>query len=218
MRRRGDGWDLPPRGARWHVLALAWLLLSPAAHGNEAEAQGPRAQSGTGALRGRVTSDGRPVLGAALFALSGGTTTSDENGYFVLPELPAGTLYVVAALPGFNSRSALVEIVAGGIVEQPFELEANVLGGSAAPLRTLVTGVVLDEESGAPILDATISAQTIEGEARAPVDAGGHYAIGPFGGSDVELTAEAPGYAAARVVAPIASADGLANFALRRSQ
>jgi hypothetical protein len=72
----------------------------------------------TGAITGRVTSGGRPVLGATVVAGDGASarstgTTEEPPGAYLLGSLPPGMYTLTVSAPGLPSKTLLVRVVAG---------------------------------------------------------------------------------------------------------
>jgi hypothetical protein len=124
-------------------------------------------------VRGLVQDDdGEPVFGAAVTARSDtdqGTTTTDQNGKFVLA-LSAGTWALFAEKPGYEpSPAATIVLAAGDYLELAAPL---VLGGTAGEAN----GNVLTFDGG-PALGAVVWADGPTGLCATATNATGHFSI-----------------------------------------
>jgi alpha-N-arabinofuranosidase len=75
------------------------------------------------AVAGRVTNNaGTPIAGATVQITGGGSTTTNADGWYLIP-VSAGTYTLTASAAGFTPRTRLnVEVHAGGATALPFRL------------------------------------------------------------------------------------------------
>ena len=85
--------------------------------------------SAPGNLEGTVTNlgNGNPISGATVTAGSN-TTTTDGSGFYLFPNIAAGSYTVTATSPGFAGPSANVTVGSGQSVIQNFALSPNLSG------------------------------------------------------------------------------------------
>jgi len=117
---------------------VATGLLAAAAPGGLAGLASVQAQSGTGAIEGRVIDAAAniPLAGAEVVVL--GTTISqlaDASGHFLLASVPAGPHVVEVRMSGYAPRQEIVTVVAGQTVRVDFAL-----GTEAVSLESIVVG------------------------------------------------------------------------------
>ena len=145
---------------RLTALAIACLVLAAAAPAATAQ---ERAQTGT--ISGRVVDEnGAAITGAQLsVARTPVGTQTQENGAYILADVPAGTRMVHVRMLGFRPDSASVTVAAGETVTQDFALRRN-------PLQ-LQTMVVTGTQTPRTNLDASVAVTTLtanEVQAAAP--------------------------------------------------
>ena len=108
---------------------------------------------GNGSLQGTVTAGGNPLAGATV-TLGSRTATTDANGFYSFPTLPAGTYPTLSASKaGFTSSSFNTIVVSdGGTTTQNFSL------GGASPSGCLTDTTQSDFQNGIPTsVDLTTS-------------------------------------------------------------
>jgi uncharacterized repeat protein (TIGR01451 family) len=100
---------------------------------------------GNGSLQGTVTAGGNPLAGATV-VLGSRTATTDANGFYSFPTLPAGTYPTISASKaGFTSSSVDTIVVSeGGTTTQNFSL------GGASPSGCLTDTTQPDFQNGIP--------------------------------------------------------------------
>lgn len=136
-----------------------WLPLVMAAMPLAAHAQQ------TGSVQGTVTDQvsGAPIPGVQVFVVgtSSGTLT-DENGAFLLADVPAGSRTVRAERIGYGDVERQVEIVAGSTVTVQLQLSESAIGLD----QIVVTALGVERTRR----EVTTSVQSVSGErlARAP--------------------------------------------------
>ncbi len=135
---------------------------------------------------GQVTasSNGLPVAGATV-TWSGGSATTDANGYYTLANVSAATQSVSVTAPGEPPATASVQVSTGGTALQNFSLGASVTPG-------VISGTVTDD-SGAPINGAAVTCTC----ATSGVDTGsdGAYAFNGVAPGTYSMTFTASGFA-----------------------
>jgi hypothetical protein len=123
----------------------------------------------TGTLQGTVTdaSNGNPISGALVDAGTGGSATTDANGFYQIANLPAGTYDVTASATGYDPSTVTgVVITAGTTTTQDFSLNptagctVNCLRVSNIRMRLVSGGVgaqiVVVDENGSRVSGATV--------------------------------------------------------------
>ena len=99
---------------RFIVVAFATVAMSSTLQGQ-----------GTGAITGTVTEDSthKPVAGADVVILSlKRQTVTDANGRYLLGDVPAGTMLIVARRLGFEQQGLVVRVNAGEQTERNVSL------------------------------------------------------------------------------------------------
>jgi hypothetical protein len=111
-----------------------------------------------------VDSDGQPLGFATVSYFAGGNTASpvrgtytDEQGKFVLADLPVGGGEVVASFLGYSKASQRVELKAGQVLSVSLTLESDAFGLD----EVVVTGVVNSRSKlGSSVSITTLDART----------------------------------------------------------
>jgi protocatechuate 3,4-dioxygenase beta subunit len=151
------------------------------------------------AIRGRVVDDKKNALAGALVKATVASTTfrceqaatSDAAGAFLLDALAQGQYFIMAECDGYSSATK-PQVEAGG---SDIEIQLQVQGG--------VTGVVVDDETGAPVVDFDLTVmQSLKNRGPVParVHFHGHDPAGRFELKNVDpglfqLQGKAAGYA-----------------------
>jgi Phosphoesterase family/Carboxypeptidase regulatory-like domain len=106
-------------------------------------------QGPTGSVSGTVVDSvsSSPISGATV-AYSGGSTTTDSTGAYMLSNVTGGTYTVTASAPGYVSQSQPVSVTGGS---------ATVQGFSLTPLFGSISGTVTDSSTQNPISGATVT-------------------------------------------------------------
>lgn len=118
-RTASSSWPGPGRDGARPAIFVVVLLAFPAAFAPPAGAQKPEPRvepAAGGSVEGLVTTpDGRAVVGArvGLVGMPEPRSTSDVDGRFRLPNLPAGNYRLRAELQGFGRGERPVEVQAG---------------------------------------------------------------------------------------------------------
>ena len=164
----------------------------------------------TGTISGKVTSDGKPVPGVTVQAVSGLRTVaaaqSDETGNYRLTNLQPGSYTVTTRLLGYApSRTDNVSVGAGAsatmnitLVSVPSQLEQVVTTASRAPEKiidapasvSVITATQVEERAAVNVADHVVASPGIDvargGIARSNIVARGFNNI--FSGSLLTLT------------------------------
>jgi carboxypeptidase family protein len=151
------------------------------------------------AIRGRIVDEKKNVLpGAKVTATVASanfhceqSTTSDANGAFVLDALAQGMYFVGAECDGYTSGNK-AQVEAGG---PEIEIQLQIQGG--------VTGVVVDEETGAPVVDFDLTVmQSFKNRGPVPGrnhlhghDAAGRFELKNLDPGLLQIQGKAKGYA-----------------------
>lgn len=150
------------------VVLVAAGGLSPAHQ--EARSQRPEVSSDRGTLEGRVLdTDGQPLAGAEVTLERIGSSvstilpvgTTDEQGNFKFPALPAGQYRVHASKESEGYPSTRLDLYATGTEAVP---QVVVVGGQVAsdvivrlgPKASKIVGKVTDASTGTPLENASI--------------------------------------------------------------
>ncbi len=163
----------------------------------------------TGSIGGTVTDTetGEPIEGALVETqVDDGiySDTTDEEGAYLLEEVPTGTHEVIASADGYREEAAEVEVGEDEVTEKNFALEP-------VPTYT-VSGNVEDSDTGDPLADAQV---IIEGTERSGVtDDDGYYEISDAKEGTYDLTATKEGYQSKTVHGVQVEEDTSVNFAL----
>ena len=137
----------------------------------------------TGNIEGTVTNDGAIEGATVLVEDTDLSATTDENGYYLLEDVPTGEQKVTASADGYYSQTAIVTVEKDATVTQDFVLKA-------VPTYT-VSGTVTDTENNA-LEGATV---TIEGtEQSATTGSEGNYSISDVEEGVYDITASKDGY------------------------
>src|SRR5437763_5816819 len=109
---------------------LTTVVTLVAIAGRSAAAQADGSGGGGGSIRGKVVSsaDQRPIPDGHVFV--GGinrAATTNQDGQYVVSDVPAGTYQVRARVIGYGERSDTVTVTAGAIATADFSLEAKAL-------------------------------------------------------------------------------------------
>ena len=136
----------------------------------------------TGTLTGLVTNPaGSPLLDASV-SVGSATVTTDTTGTYTIPNLPAGTVTVMASLTGYKSGSTTATITAGNTTT------ANTIVLTPINLGN-VAGTVISSAGGA-ITGATVRSQGVS----AVTDSGGNYTLNNLPAGPATVTATATGF------------------------
>jgi hypothetical protein len=162
------------RRTRSSSLPLAVLAISVIAAGCGGSSsvtgpdEGPGAPVGAAVVQGTILGGSFAAADGDVFALSGGghvtvtvegtsiTTTVDEEGGFILTQVPAGTVTLIFEGPGINARLTVSGLVDG----QVLSLECTVTGSTAEiatpphctpQKKTKITGI-LESKSGTQLV------------------------------------------------------------------
>ena len=134
------------------VLSLGFILVQPAS-----------AQTTTASIEGRVTDpQGRVVAGAQIVAKSEArgierTTTSDDNGFYRITALPAGSYSLSASQTGFAAQSfPNVELTVNRTVTIDVQLEVG-----PVQERVSITSETLAIDPTTPATGATVTPRQI---------------------------------------------------------
>ena len=89
----------------------------------------PATKGHFGQIRGFVTdTEGNPLAGAeVLLVKANRLDIADEKGAYIFDELPAGEYLISAQMMGYKSKSFLIKIKPGVIVDKNFFLESDIL-------------------------------------------------------------------------------------------
>ncbi|CAN5715986.1 hypothetical protein BH10ACT1_BH10ACT1_05690 [soil metagenome] len=140
--------------------------------------------SSPGQVSGTITEQGTGnVLVGASVTYPGGVATTDGNGDYAIPDLPAGQLTLDVTALGHVGQQRIVTVVSGTTVDSDFTL---------AKAATYVTGGLSDRDTGEPIAGAPVSIDT---GATTTTDSLGRYRFYVAPGH-YDVTAGAPGYVA----------------------
>ena len=137
-------WPGPGHDGPWPAIFAVFFLAFSAAFVPSAGAQSPEPgldPAAAGSVEGVVTTaDGRAVANArvGLVGIPESSTTSDVDGRFRLPNLPAGTYILRAELEGFGRRERPVEVRAA--TKTPLRLELPFVPFSEAVTVTATRG------------------------------------------------------------------------------
>lgn len=142
-----------------------------------------------GRIVGRVTASGKPVSGAAIFAvgerMGGPPATSDANGEFALDGVEKGEREIEARKEGYMPKRKSISAAAGSDTRADIELERG----------HDLTGRVIDR-GGQPVERARVQARAGGGGpmARAVSDAEGYFKLEGLGDRRYNITVEREGY------------------------
>ncbi|HVL99399.1 MAG TPA: carboxypeptidase-like regulatory domain-containing protein, partial [Egibacteraceae bacterium] len=173
---------------------------------NQPCVRGPR----PGAIAGQVVdaATGAGVGGATVTA-DGRTATTDAGGSFVIGELAPATYTVTVTAPGYLQASETATVTAGETTTVTVQLQRE------PPRRGAIAGLVIDANTGAVIVGATVTA---DGRS-ATTDASGRYTIADLPPATYTVTVTADGYTqASRTVTVTAGETTTAHFALRAAR
>jgi acid phosphatase len=165
--------------------------------------------SSTGTITGQVTnhSTGAALSGVTV-SYSGGSTTSNSSGNYTLSNVPAGSVTVTAALTGFTSQTASVNVSSGATSKQNFSLSPT----NATP--GAIQGQVTNASTGAALSGATVS---YSGGSTA-TDSGGNYTLNNVAPGTATITASLTGFTSRSASVTITSGgNSTQNFALTPS-
>src|SRR5205823_12530045 len=109
---------------------LTTVVTLVAIAGRSAAAQADGSGGGGGSIRGKVVSsaDQRPIPDGHVFV--GGinrAASTNQDGQYVVSDVPAGTYQVRARVIGYGERSDTVTVTAGAVATADFSLEAKAL-------------------------------------------------------------------------------------------
>lgn len=149
-------------------------------------------------ISGRVTDaeTGAVLPGTSISVITESDTvvtvvTNGEGVYAAT--VPAGSHQVTASREGYASRDATVDLSPGESATVDFALD---------PLVGTITGLVLDEETGQPVFEATI--RTEPATSQANTDSSGTYRLDIRSGSYLVIAFK-PGYAAKSAVVDLSA-------------
>ncbi len=132
---------------------------------------------------------GRPIFGATVFVASNSqyTVTTNADGYYLLSNVPAGQVTLVASASGYDAASVVTRIVVGSSTD----VSHIVLGQDST--SSLVYGRITDQDSGAPLAGASIQ---LDGPAKYSITAAsdGGFALGAVTPGQYTFTISASGY------------------------
>jgi len=148
-------------------------------------------------IAGRVTAQntGNPVAGA-IVTWSGGTASTDSNGYYTLANVTPGIDAVAVSAPGEPSANAKVQVTAGGTAVQNFSL-------GATPGE--ISGTVRDD-NGNPIPATTVTCTCTGGSTAS--DGSGDYSLTDVVPGTYSMTFAAQGFAIGRISDVVVTAAG----------
>jgi hypothetical protein len=161
-----------------------------------------------GTISGTVTRGGRAVPGAFLIASQRGgsgtrnfaTGSAGEDGTFRLVDLPKGT-YALSA------RAAQVDPVGA---QKTVELDGDAVVDLEIPTRG-ISGIVVEAGSGAPLVDAYVSASpvppTTGASQGASTDSTGTFSIGGLDAASWTVTASKRGFVFQKQTASLSASD-----------
>lgn len=102
----------------------------------------------------------------AVISASGESTTSDENGYFILDNLPAGIISFSVYKIGYDTTTALLELSAGDSIQHDFKIKqgnaivSTTSGGNWNDTLTWIGHVVPTADDNV-VIDGTVVVNTI---------------------------------------------------------
>lgn len=148
----------------------------------------------TASIRGTVYAsiDGSPLSGA-LVTVNGQaalSATSDINGQYLIGNVPAGNLSLLASLEGYQPQLESVELAA----TQTLIFSPRLT--KAVPDAVTVFGVATDAASGAVLVGTTVSVNQDGSTFNAITDSSGAYQITNIPGGLIEFSASLGGYQA----------------------
>jgi hypothetical protein len=158
---------------------------------------------GAGTVSGQVVDavTASPVAGATV-SYTGGRTTTDSGGLYILTNLPDGNTTVTASRTGYTSQSGVVGITAGSPTQQDFAL---------APMPGSISGVITDSANGRVVAGATV---TFSGGTTTS-DPSGVYSFTGVTEASYTVSASATGYnSGSQSVSVGPGGNATANFAL----
>ncbi|HEU4613998.1 MAG TPA: carboxypeptidase regulatory-like domain-containing protein, partial [Kofleriaceae bacterium] len=144
----------------------------------------------TATLRGRVVDAATqaPIAGASVTRGSTSVATGTD-GRFELTGLPVGAFSVSISVDGY------LEVTASGSLSAGVN-DVGTIGLSAVPATSIISGLVSDASTGAPIAGASI---VVEGQSASAVSGGdGRYTLAGVAGTRVALLVTASGYLSGR--------------------
>lgn len=142
----------------------------------------------SGAIAGTVVDSrsGSGIEGVAVFIADVRlSTTTDENGQYVLEDVPTGTHSVSYDRTGYQSETFAVTVVATGTTSQDVSLVAPAVGA--------IRGLTLDAATGEIVAGVYITVSGLGRQATSGED--GTYSFADIPAGDYELVAAAAGYA-----------------------
>jgi hypothetical protein len=136
----------------------------------------------TGTIKGRITCDGQPVIGAGI-RIMGQKDTTDSGGYYQVSNVPYGSYRIVVKKSGYSKYSAIVSI--GDVLKVH-----DVVLKSTLDSRPVISGHVYYLHTKIPISGATVS----NGVLASTTEADGRYVLNNLLTGFQTLTVSKPGY------------------------
>lgn len=143
-----------------------------------------------GSVRGVVSGalGGEPLSNVVVSLSEAGlSVVTDSEGRFRIDGVSAGDWTAIAALDGYRTASAVLEVIAGGTILFSPSLQPVNSGGFA------LAGVVRDGLSGSPVAGASVTLEGAGG-AQGTTDATGYIELDRTSTGEVTLIVEALGY------------------------
>jgi uncharacterized repeat protein (TIGR01451 family) len=162
------------------VVALTALLGFVVACGDDDGATPTPAGPETGTISGNVKDDaGANIAGASVSTNPATTfTLTDANGNFTIPDVPTGSVTVIATKAGFDTDAAQVTVVEGETVNVNLVLTPT---GPIGATTGILSGIVVRRD-GSPVAGVTVNivtGGTCDGTpvTTATTDAGGGFLV-----------------------------------------
>jgi acid phosphatase len=171
-----------------------------------AEFFGPRATP-AGTISGQVTdsSSGAAIAGAGI-SYSGGSTTTDSGGNYILNNVVPGSYTVTASASGFTSMSSTASVTSGSATTLNFQLTPT-----AGPTPGTISGKVTNISTGGAVSGATVSFSG----GSTTTDNGGNYSFSNVTPGTYSMTASHTGFFAVTNSITLSSgATAILNFAM----
>lgn len=163
---------------------------------------------GEGAAGTRVVSGlvrgagGEPIAGASVRVQgSAAAVTTDEDGFFILPGVPAAGATLEVSAPDHQPTTAPVGAGEGAVKLALTPSTPPPAEPTVAPGARTVSGRVTDETTGDPVIGAIV--QVAGTDLTAISDENGRFEIAGVAAEEAALSIEATGYATRRVTVPV---------------
>jgi phosphatidylinositol-3-phosphatase len=145
-------------------------------------------------------------IGSATVTYSGGSTTCDASGNYVLNNVPAGTITVTASASGYQPSSQTLSVTSGANSAANFQLNKASTGNIVGKVTNASTGGAI---SGVTVSTAGVSALT---------DSNGNYALSNLVVGSYSVTATKSGWGMQTKTASVtAGANTTLDFTLAAS-